>query len=372
MSNIKCLICHKERLLSRSLGICVDCIRNNYSALQHIIKSHYKSRSKFDLPLEPPQFQNGIQCRLCSNECRIKENEKGYCGLRYNKSGQIQNLFGPKHGILHAYKDPHVTNCCASWFCPAGTGNGYPKFSKIDEAEIGYKNLAVFLYGCNFDCLFCQNFSHKRIDKSQKMSKDYLKKIVSEDEKITCICFFGGSPEPQLPFAISTAREFIESCPNRTLRICFEWNGCGNQELVKQAAELANETGGNLKFDIKCFDENLSKALCGVSNKRTFENFANISKEFFNRRPDIPNITATTLLVPGYVDHREVESITQFIGELNPNIPYSLLIFHPDFEMNDLPITPSNQVASCYHIAKKYLNQVNIGNKSLLGINSIF
>jgi pyruvate formate lyase activating enzyme len=366
-----CLICHdNKKLVSNALGVCVDCIRDNSnSALNYSIKAHSISRSKFDLPIHPPKFSKGIQCRLCSNECRIRQNEKGYCGIRYNKAGQIQNLSGSNHGFLHAYKDSHVTNCCASWFCPAGTGKGYPRLAKKNNPEIGYSNLAVFLYGCNFDCLFCQNSSHKRIDQTQKISKDEFKEIVIKDENITCICFFGGSPEPQLPFVISTARELVESNPNRILRICFEWNGCGNKQLVKQAAELANETGGNLKFDIKCFNENLSIALCGVSNKRTFENFSDIAKEFFDKRPDVSNITATTLLVPGYVDQIEVNSIAQFIGELDQNIPYSLLIFHPDFEMQDLPITPTNQVKSCYYTAKEYLNHVNIGNKSLLRLD---
>ncbi|WP_455278382.1 radical SAM protein [[Eubacterium] cellulosolvens] len=373
MEKTSCLICHNyEKIVSKTLEVCVDCFRNKPdSALSYSTKAHNACRFKFELPLQPPKFSNGIQCRLCSNECRIRNNEKGYCGLRYNKAGQIQNLSGPEHSLLHVYKDPHITNCCSSWFCPAGTGIGYPRFTKKDKPEVGYNNLAVFFYGCNFDCLFCQNSSHKRIEQAHKISKNAFKEIVFEDEKITCICFFGGSPEPQLPFAISTARELVESNPNRILRICFEWNGCGNQQIVRQAAELAHETGGNLKFDIKCFDENLSIALCGVSNKRTFENFSNVTKEFFNKRPDAPNITATTLLVPGYVDQKEVESIAQFIGELDPNIPYSLLVFHPDFEMNDLPITPIDQVRSCHSTAKKYLNHVNIGNKSLLRVGSI-
>jgi pyruvate formate lyase activating enzyme len=373
MEKIRCSICQKDvKLVSKILGVCIDCIRDkpNY-ALTYSAKAHTISRSKFDLPKQPPKFSNGMQCQLCSNGCIIGSNQKGYCGLRCNTGGQIQNLSGNEHALLHTYKDPHVTNCCASWFCPAGTGTGYPNFAKKSRAEVGYNNLAVFFYGCNFDCLFCQNSSHKRIDQAQKVSKDKFKEIVFADEKITCICFFGGSPEPQLPFAISSARELVESNPNRILRICFEWNGCGNHQLVREAAELANETGGNLKFDIKCFDENLALALCGVSNKRVFENFSDIAKEFFNKRPEVPNITATTLLVPGYIDQIEIDSIAQFIGELNPNIPYSLLVFHPDFEMNDLPITPRNQVMSCYSTAKKNLNHVNIGNKSLLEISSI-
>jgi hypothetical protein len=43
--------------------------------------------------------------------------------------------------------DPLPTNCCSAWFC---TGSHEP----------GY-NLGVFFYGCSFDCLFCQNWTHR-------------------------------------------------------------------------------------------------------------------------------------------------------------------------------------------------------------------
>ena len=85
----------------------------------------------------------------------------------------------------------------------------------------------------------------------------------------------------------------------------------------------------------------------------------------------VPVLTATTLLVPGYVDHVEVEGIAKFISELNPEIPYSLLVFHPDFMMRDLPITPVKQVKLCYEAAKKHLRNVNIGNLHLLGLSGV-
>ena len=81
-------------------------------------------------------------------------------------------------------------------------------------------------------------------------------------------------------------------------------------------------------------------------------------------------LTATTLLVPYYVDKIEVESIARFISEVNSEIPYSLLVFHPDFYMKDLPITPKTQVQEAYETAKKYLSRVNIGNKHLLAYAS--
>jgi pyruvate formate lyase activating enzyme len=163
----------------------------------------------------------------------------------------------------------------------------------------------------------------------------------------------------------------LDSKPeNRVLRICFEWNGAGNRLLVDRAAELALRSGGNIKFDLKCGSETVSKALSGVSNRRSFENFEMLFKKYGNERPNMPLLTATTLLVPGYVDTVEVEKIARFLADLDEDIPYSLLVFHPDFMMSDLSITPPRQVEECYRAAKKHLTRVNVGNLASLGIRS--
>ena len=262
-----------------------------------------------------------------------------------------------------------VKNCCAAWFCPAGTGLGYPKYAYRKGAEIGYYNLAVFFYGCNFNCLFCQNFSHKRFDEGYVVKIDRFVQQVLEDKRYSCICYFGGSPEPQLPFAVKASKKILEEKDEkRIIRICFEWNGCGNPKLVREAAQLALESGGNIKFDLKAFNPDLALALSGVPNRRAFENFELIAKEFYGERKDVPVLTATTLLVSGYVDHVEVEQIAKFIADLNPEIPYSLLVFHPDFQMKDLTITPIKQVKLCLEAAKKHLKKVHVGNLHLLGL----
>jgi pyruvate formate lyase activating enzyme len=275
-------------------------------------------------------------------------------------------LSTPSIGLLYAYEDPHVSNCCAAWFCPAGTGAGYPKYAHTSWSETGYSNLAVFFYGCNFDCLFCQNYSHKNLTGAEKVSDDEFAGIVARNRRLSCICFFGGSPEPQLPYALTVSRRVLEENRGRIMRICFEWNGGGNMELVKRAAELSYASGGNIKFDLKCFEPALSMALSGVDNKRSYENFAMIAREYRGRRSELPMLTATTLLVPGYVDASEVESIARFISDLDRGIPYSLLVFHPNYLMVDLPVTPRRQVEECYSVAKRYLDRVHVGNLHLL------
>ncbi|MEM0241322.1 MAG: radical SAM protein [Candidatus Nezhaarchaeales archaeon] len=371
VTEVECKLCGKKsKLISKVLEVCASCIKTRFDeALSFIERAHEEARLRYGLPPKPPKRTSGLKCTICSNECSMGEGDVGFCGLRMNVNGKLISKTTANEALMYGYYDPHVTNCCAAWFCPAGTGSGYPMYATRPGPEIGYANYAVFFYGCNFDCLFCQNASHKLLLEAPKVTSDEFVKHVLQSRDYTCICFFGGSPEPQLPFALNVSKRVLEEKPsNRIIRICFEWNGCGNRSLVKEAASLALASGGNIKFDLKCFSEELSYALSGVSNRAAYENFEMIAREFYDERPNIPVLTATTLLVPGYVTADEVEKIAKFIADLNPEIPYSLLVFHPDHFMNDMPITPRRQVEECLKAAKQHLKRVHVGNIHLLGL----
>lgn len=130
-------------------------------------------------------------------------------------------------------------------------------------------------------------------------------------------------------------------------------------------------SGGNVKFDLKCFTPELSLALSGVSNQLAFRNFEMVSEELYVERRELPVLTATTLLVPGYVDAYEVEAIAEFISRFDQSIPYGLLLFHPAYYMMDLPATPLRQAVECYRAARRHLKLVHMGNLSLLGIQNM-
>lgn len=185
------------------------------------------------------------------------------------------------------------------------------------------------------------------------------------DDKTACICYFGGDPTPQMPHALRTSQLAVKRASGRILRICWETNGSMTRAQLKKAAELSLESGGTIKFDLKAWDENLNVALCGVTNKQTLKNFEWLA-DYGKQRPEPPFLTASTLLVPGYVDAREVESISRFIAELDPSIPYSLLAFHPHFYMSDMPTTSRRDAERCYKIAERFLENVRIGNIHLL------
>lgn len=282
-----------------------------------------------------------------------------------NKKGKLVSGTS-KDGYLSWYYDSLPTNCVADWVCPGGTGRGYPEYCHSRGPEYGYKNLAVFYHACTFNCLFCQNWHYRELSlRSKPIEAETL--VEQVDEYTSCICYFGGDPTPQLPHSIAASRLALSRRKGSILRVCWETNGAMHPSYLKEMARMSMESGGCIKFDLKAWSKELNLALCGVSNERTIENFRSLAKKI-KERPEPPLLVASTLLVPGYVDEKEVAQIAHFIASFNPSIPYSLLAFYPHFYMGDLPTTSRTHAMRCKEAAEgEGLKFVRLGNVHLLG-----
>lgn len=362
-----CIQCRRESdLISSPLEVCVFCLRGHFEKVKsHIENVHSQVKEIFGLPPNPPKTADGLLCTMCLNQCQIPEGGRGYCGTRYRKNGKIMGG-GPDEGHFSCYYDPLPTNCVADWVCPGGADSGYPQFSYAKAPEWGYKNLAVFFKSCTFNCLFCQNWHYR--EESLHMGKFGPSAIADRvDERTSCLCYFGGDPSPQLRYAINATKVALEKKKGEILRICWETNGSMSEKLLDEALEISLESGGCMKFDLKAWSEEIHIALCGVSNNRTLSNFKLLADRVY-QRPNPPLLVASTLLVPGYIDEEEIRQIAQFIAALDPDIPYSLLDFHPQFYMQDLPKTSLRHAERCLKVAQSTgLNRVKIGNVHLLG-----
>lgn len=357
-----CISCGTESpLISQSLALCASCIRQKGGVHPHITRVHEQVRKDLNLPVTPARASGGKACRICMNQCSFEEGTAGYCGIRSVAGGRLRGA-SVRDGKVSWYHDQLPTNCVADWVCPGGSHAGYPAFSHADGPETGFKNLAVFYYGCTMNCLFCQNWQHKKIPPGLGVSPGTI--VDAIDETTSCVCFFGGDPTPQLPHALSVSR-LAAKRQQRILRFCWETNGTMHPALLEEMVDVSLESGGCIKFDLKTWNEDLSYALCGQSNQQTLANFERLAP-LCSLRPDPPLVVASTLLVPGYVDHEEVYAIASFIAKLSPDIPYSLLAFHPDFLMNDLPTTPRDHVDRCLDAAQRAgLRSINVGNPHL-------
>lgn len=353
-----CHLCGKGSVtVAEVLGVCGECARDRAAgAAPYIEQAHRASRHPFQLPEKPPQVAEGFRCAICAQDCRFLKGEVGYCGLPHGHRRLAK---------ISWYFDQLPTNCVADFVCPAGTGCGYPRFSYRPGPEFGYQNLAVFHEACSLNCLFCQNWQYRYGPLGSKaVSPSQLAEAVNE--RTACVCFFGGDPTPQLPHSLEASRLILEQNRHRIVRICWETAANMHPKLLDRMVEVALHSGGCIKIDLKAWSESVHIALTGTSNTRALENFARVSPRI-DERPEVPLLVASTLLVPGYVDVTEVASIARFIASLNPNIPYSLLAFHPAFLMRDLPPTSWQHMHRCYEAVQEAgVKTIHIGNRHLL------
>jgi pyruvate formate lyase activating enzyme len=316
--------------------------------------AHAAIRREFDLPPAPPRTEGGVECPLCVNACRLGEGEIGLCGVRTARGGRLVHLAGAPAGALVSwYDDPLPTNCVAAWVCEG---------SRIVSTPGGRDkvNLAVFYEACTFNCISCQNWHFRLKRPLCRVSAEEL--AGQAHERTFCVCHFGGDPTPQMLHALAVSRILTE----QGATVCWETNGSMEPGLLDQAIELSLQTGGCIKFDLKADDTGLHVALTGVSNRRTLENFRRAAGHIA-RRPSQPLVIASTLLVPGYVGAEEVSQIATFIAELDPEIPYALLGFHPQFFVPDLPRTSVRHAEEAEVAAREAgLTRVRVGNRHLL------
>lgn len=362
----KCILCGK-RLddIATCIRICPSCVRTRPEESRGRIEElHAESREMFGLPSRPVVNPDGVECKLCFLRCRLGNYQKGYCGVRYGCESSMRND-GRTRALVSFYYDPLPTNCVADWVCAGGTGAGYPEFAHDCGPEVGFCNLAVSFEACNLDCLYCQNWSFRKVHLSPRWSKlETLPRAVNEDT--SCICFFGGDPGPQLPYALRVSHALLKKNPGRILRICWETNGSSHTSGLRAMTRLSVRTGGCVKIDLKAWNPGTHRALCGCDNSKILENFARVA-EWASVRTIPPALVASTPLIPGYIDEDEIYGLASFIARINPDIPYALLAFAPQFLMDDSPTTSSDQAHACLEAAKRAgLTRVRLGNEHLL------
>ena len=353
-TSARCRLCGVESVLvARQMRVCAACVRADPDrALPLAQAAHHRARRLFRLPEEPPRSAGGIPCALCARECRMAPGQRGYCNLRENRGGRMGVLAGgPQAGVLHWYYDPLPTNCVAMEVCG-------------ERATRGSDNLAVFYGACTFNCLFCQNWHYMQQAARLDPKVSAVELADAATGRVACICYFGGDPTPQLPHALAASRL---ARARRGVRICWETNGTMHPAFLRRVLELSLESGGTIKFDLKAASEPIHIALTGFSNRRTFENFAAAARRA-RERPDPPLVAASTPLVPGYVDEEEVAALAAMIAALDPEIPYRLLAFCPNFLVENLPTTSRAHAERCLDAARGAgLQRVGLGNVGLIG-----
>lgn len=366
----KCVHCGRKSItVSDVIGLCSNCLRKMSEVHVNITEAHRRARDELRLP-NISLREGGFRCSFCVNGCFLDSVTVGFCGNYFYSSGLKSVLSSYDLAYGSWYYDPHPTNCVAFPVCPAVTGRGFPKYSLRPDGERGYYNLAVFYATCSLNCLYCQNWRGRK-ESLEFRSIMGVEELVNAalHSKVTCVCYFGGDPTPNIIHALRTSKEIARKLDaGRVLRICWETNGTLNPKLMEEVVKISLRSGGIVKIDLKAWTPNTYYALTGVKAVERVKENIKLVASYMDLREDPPLLVVSVLLVPGYVDFTEVRCIAEYLASINNEIPVVLLAFRPDFILRDLPPTSKNHMYRSLEIMREYgLNKVFIGNEWLLG-----
>jgi pyruvate-formate lyase-activating enzyme len=104
-------------------------------------------------------------------------------------------------------------------------------------------------------------------------------------------------------------------------------------------------------FSIKAISEDIHKDYTGHSNEKILENFVKIYRTG-------TKLQAETVLIPEYIEAREVERVAKFVAGVDKDITFRIDSF---FEVPGCPwrSATKEEVAEAEALAKKHLNNVN-------------
>lgn len=280
-----------------------------------------------------------VRCLLCPNECRIPEGKTGRCHVRRNVEGRLYTVIGDR--------------CCSAHFDPIEKKPLYHFYP-------GSRILSLGTYGCNFSCVFCQNWSLSQID-AKSAAPDEIRanvsKITPEDalelvQKTISLGNIGiaytyNEPSIWYEFVLETAKLLNE---NGLVNVLVS-NGYINVEPLRRLIPYIDAAN----VDIKSINPGFYRQYCKARLEPVLE-----SCKILNEHVDLE---ITNLVIPTLNDSDEdFEGLVDWIyRNLGDDVPLHFSQYHPDYELG-ISATPLETLERARRLASRRLKYVYVGN----------
>jgi len=273
-----------------------------------------------------------VKCLACARACIISEGAAGFCGVRFNRGGE---LFAP-------------------WGYAAGIALDPVEKKPFFHVLPGAKALSFGMFGCNLRCAFCQNSQTAFPPENaaplsrQKLSPEALTETALENSAPLIASTYN---EPLI--TAEWARAVFNEAKKKGLRTAFVSNGYASRE----ALEFLRPCLDFYKADLKGFNAERYLKVTGGELKKVLAGIELVYSMGFW-------LEVVTLVVPGFNDSpEELGAAASFIAGLSKNIPWHVTAFYPAHKMPDTEPTPPETVLRAQEIGfKKGLNFVYAGS----------
>lgn len=275
-------------------------------------------------------------CALCSHRCDLAPGKFGVCGVRENRGGRLMtHVYGE---VIAAHVDP-IEKKPFFHFWPGST------------------SFSIATVGCNFRCPFCQNWQisqaakkGRAAERGEELSPERIVRIAL-DRGCRSISYTYTEPTVFFEYAYDTAKLAHEA----GLANNFVTNGF----MTAEALETIRPYLDAANVDLKAFREETYEKVCRARLGPVLDSIR------LMRRLGIW-VEVTTLVVPGLNDSdAELDDIARFIAGVDPDMPWHISRFHPDYKYTEAGSTPVDALRRAFAIGcRAGLRYVYIGNVS--------
>lgn len=273
-----------------------------------------------------------IKCDACFHGCLVSEGKTGLCRARLNNGKEI---VCDNYGLVTSIALDAIEKKPLMMF------------------HRGSRILSVGSYGCNLSCPFCQNSSISASEKKdnicmQIMPEELVKKAEDMREQGNIgIAYTYNEPLIGYEFVRDTAKLARE----KGLKNVVVTNGCFTEKVLNEIIPYIDA----MNIDLKGFTNEYYKMVGG-----DLDMVKNFIKKAYEKGC---HIELTTLLVPDCNDTDEdIEAMAAWIAGVDPNIPYHISRFFPQWKMSDKQPTKIESVRKAVEIARKHLKNLYTGN----------
>ncbi|MCK5177014.1 MAG: AmmeMemoRadiSam system radical SAM enzyme, partial [Candidatus Aenigmarchaeota archaeon] len=214
--------------------------------------------------------------------------------------------------------------------------------------------------GCNFRCMFCQNYTSSQASKENfnvEQEEISPQEIVELAKKYNCktIAYTYNEPTIFAEYALDT----MKLAKKNNIKNIFVSNGY----FSKKTFELIQPYLDAINIDLKSFSNDFYLTIVGAKLDGVLESLKLVAKT--NTWLEV-----TTLLIPEKNDSdEEIKKIADFVKEeLGAEVPLHFSAFFPVYKMTDILPTPQKTLLRAKKIAEETgLKYVYIGNVELDG-----
>jgi pyruvate formate lyase activating enzyme len=260
-------------------------------------------------PYYTPLDKGEIQCELCPRRCRVPKGKRGFCGVRENREGKCYSLVYGNPCVIHL--DPIESE---------------PFLHVLP----GTTCVTLSTPGCNFRCMFCENWEISQALPEEVYSYDIPPQIVvkkAQAMRAQSITYTYAEPTVFYEYMLDVAYRAKEA----GLLNLIHSNGFINQAPLRNLCKVLDAAN----IDLKGFTETFYRDLSSGKLDPVLETLKTLKQEKIH-------VEITSLLIPTKNDELSVvrEMCLWVKRELGADTPVHFIRFYPLHKLKKLPSTP--------------------------------